>query len=176
MKPGYIYVLVHPSYPDLYKIGITIRKPEQRLAQYNSDYTQLTGRIVKETGQKWEVKEYYPVPDPYHAESVFRRTTKFADIPYRRRVEVETMSWEEVEKALDAARNAGLRPPEPDQPDYIYAYTAQIRRRRGDVYRRPRGAQLLGSVEQELLLTDRGLPFGCSSYHRYPNDHIQSRA
>ena len=52
MKSGYLYVLSHPSDPELYKIGVTIRKPEQRLAQHNSDYTQLTGRIVKETGQK----------------------------------------------------------------------------------------------------------------------------
>ena len=34
MKSGFIYVLVHPSDPDLYKIGITTRKPEQRLAQH----------------------------------------------------------------------------------------------------------------------------------------------
>ena len=109
MKPGYLYVLVHPSDSDLYKIGITIRTPQIRLAQHNSNYSQLAGRIVKETGQKWELKEYHPVPDPHYSELVFWRTTKFADIPYRRGVEVETMSWEEVEKALDAAKNAGLR-------------------------------------------------------------------
>jgi len=49
MKSGYIYVLVHPSDPNLYKIGITIRNPEQRLAQHNNDYTKAAGRIVKET-------------------------------------------------------------------------------------------------------------------------------
>ena len=62
MKPGYIYVLVHPSDPDLYKVGITTRTPQIRLAQHNNDYSQLTGRIVKETGQKWELKEYHPDP------------------------------------------------------------------------------------------------------------------
>ena len=129
MKPGYIYVLTHPSDPDLYKIGITTRTPRERLAQHNSDYSQLAGRIVKETGQIWELKEYHPVPDPYYSESVFWSTTRFVDMPYRRGVEIETMSWEEVEGALDAAKNAGLRPPPPKQPDHVYAYTAQIRKR-----------------------------------------------
>lgn len=64
MKPGYIYVLAHPSDPLLVKIGRTTRKPEERLAEHNSNYEELTGRIVKETGQKWELKEYFAVPDP----------------------------------------------------------------------------------------------------------------
>ncbi len=107
---GYIYVLVHPSDPDLYKIGITIRTPQIRLAQHNTDCSQLAGRIVKETGQKWELKEYHSVPDPYYAELVFWKTTKFADIPYRRGVEVETMSWEDVEKALNVGREIKSKP------------------------------------------------------------------
>jgi hypothetical protein len=110
MKSGYIYVLVHPSHPDLYKIGVTTRKVELRLAQHNHDYTRLTGRIVKETGQKWELKEYHAVPDPYWAESVFWGTTHFADIPYRYGVEVERMDWGQIQKGLDAAKKAGVRP------------------------------------------------------------------
>jgi hypothetical protein len=51
MKPGYLYVLVHPSDPDLYKIGVTILHPEERLAQHNLQYDEYAGRIVKETGQ-----------------------------------------------------------------------------------------------------------------------------
>lgn len=129
MKPGYIYVLLHPSDPDLYKIGITTRKPEQRLAQHNSDYTQLTGRIVKETGQKWELKEYHAVPDPYWAKRVFWGTTPFADIPYRYGVEVEKMEWEWVQTGLDAAKKAGVRPPPGPLPDYVYAYTAWMNKR-----------------------------------------------
>lgn len=129
MKPGYIYVLTHPSDLDLYKIGITTRKPEQRLAQHNSDYTKLAGSIVKETGQKWELKEYHAVPDPYWAESVFWGATKFADIPYRYGVEIERMSWEEVQAGIDAAIQAGVRPPPPPQPDHVYAYTASMRKR-----------------------------------------------
>jgi predicted GIY-YIG superfamily endonuclease len=52
MKAGYLYVLVHPSDPDLYKIGVTIFQPEVRLAQHNSQHEKHAGRIVKETGQK----------------------------------------------------------------------------------------------------------------------------
>ena len=98
MKPGYIYVLTHPSSPNLYKIGVTIREPRQRLAQHNGDYSKVAGRVVKETGQKWELKEYHAVPDPYWAESAFWRTTPFPDIPYRYGVEIETMDWEQVQR------------------------------------------------------------------------------
>lgn len=31
MKSGHLYVLVHPSDPDLYKVGVTILEPEKRL-------------------------------------------------------------------------------------------------------------------------------------------------
>jgi len=67
--------LEHPSDPILVKIGHTTRKPEQALAQHNSDYTKLTGQIVKETGQKWKLKEYIAVPDPAYAKAVFLATT-----------------------------------------------------------------------------------------------------
>jgi len=106
MKSGYLYVLVHPSDPDLYKIGITTRKLEQRLAQHNSDYTQLTGRIVKETGQKWELKEYIIVPDPYWAEPVFWETIhRFG------KEEVVRLEWKWVQMCLNEAKKAGVRPP-----------------------------------------------------------------
>ena len=59
MKSGYLYVLVHPSDPDLYKVGQTTRHPEERLIEHNSDYAEHAGRIVKETGQKWELKTYF---------------------------------------------------------------------------------------------------------------------
>jgi hypothetical protein len=129
MKSGYIYVLVHPSDPDLYKIGITTRNPEQRLAQHNSDYTQLTGRIVKETGQKWELKEYHAVPDPYWAEAVFWGATPLVDFPFRGGIEVEKMDWEWVQAGLDAAKKAGVRPPPGPLADYVYAYTVWMKKR-----------------------------------------------
>ena len=71
MKSGYLYVLVHPSDPDLYKIGVTILHPEKRLAQHNSQFDKYAGQVVKETGQKWEIKKFIAVPDPYWAEKVF---------------------------------------------------------------------------------------------------------
>lgn len=58
IKPGYIYVLTHPSDPNLYKIGVTVLEPTKRLSQHNSDFSRAAGRVVKETGQKWELKEY----------------------------------------------------------------------------------------------------------------------
>jgi len=159
MKPGYIYVLVHPSDPNLYKIGITTRKPEQRLAQHNSDYTQLAGRIVKETGQKWELKEYHAVPDPYWAERVFWGTTPFADIPYRNGVEVERMDWEQVQVGLDAAKKAGVRPEPGPLPTYVYAYTASIRKRLEG-----RGITLLGYVRS--IISGKA-NFRCSNGHEW---------
>ena len=46
MKPGYIYVLTHPSDPNLYKVGVTILEPKKRLAQHNSDFSKAAGRDV----------------------------------------------------------------------------------------------------------------------------------
>ena len=111
MKSGYLYVLVHPSDPNLYKIGQTTLHPEKRSAKHNSNYEEYTGQIVKETGQKWEVKTYIAVPDPYWAETTFWGATPLADVPFRRGIEVSNMEWEWVQMGLDAAKKAGLRPP-----------------------------------------------------------------
>jgi len=113
MKSGYLYVLVHPSDPDLYKIGVTTLHPEKRLAQHNRDYEEHAGQIVKETGQKWELKTYIAVPDPYWAERAFWGATPFPDFPFRGGIEVEKMEWQLVQKGLDAAARAGVRPPQP---------------------------------------------------------------
>ena len=129
MKPGYIYVLMHPSDPDLYKIGITTRDPKARLAEHNSDYKKYAGQIVKKTGQKWELKEFHHVPDPYWAEAVFWGSTPFADIPYRNGIEIERMKWDQVQEGLNAAKKAGVRPEQGPIQDYVYAYTASIRKR-----------------------------------------------
>jgi hypothetical protein len=109
MKSGYLYVLVHPSDPDLYKIGVTVLKPEKRLAQHNSQHDKYAGKIVKETGQKWELKTFIPVPDPYFAEAVFWETMPLA--PFQRgSIEVIRLDPRWVEAGLEAARKAGLRP------------------------------------------------------------------
>ncbi|WP_447962406.1 GIY-YIG nuclease family protein [Nitrospira sp. Ecomares 2.1] len=169
MKSGYIYVMVHPSGPDLYKIGITTRKPEQRLAQHNSDYTQLTGRIVKETGQRWELKEYYAVPDPYWAEAVFWRATPFSDIPFRQGIEVEKMEWGCVQAGLDAAKKAGMRPGPKSLPDHVYANNAWMNKRLAG-----RGITLSGHVRSKHGKSI----FQCSNGHEWravPNDVAEGK-
>jgi hypothetical protein len=169
MMSGYIYVLVHPSDPDLYKIGITTRKPEQRLAQHNSDHTQLAGRIVKETGQKWELKEYHAVPDPYWAERVFWGATPLADIPFRQGIEVETMPWEWVQAGLDAAKKAGVRPGPKPLPDHVYANKAWMNKRLAG-----RGITLIGHVRSKYGKSN----FQCSNGHEWrtvPNDVAEGK-
>lgn len=128
MKPGYIYVLVHPSNPKLYKIGITTRNPEKRLKEHNSDFSQYTGRIVKESGQLWVLKEYHGVRDTSWAEVSFWASTGLDVIPYRDGIEVEELDWHTVEKGIAAARSAGVRPPDP-VPDYIFANNTWMRKR-----------------------------------------------
>lgn len=102
---------MHPSDPDLYKIGVTVLQPEKRLAQHNNQHDKYAGQVVKETGQKWELKTYIAVPDPYWAERAFWGATPFPDLPFRRGVEIEKMDWPLVQKGLDAAKKAGIRPP-----------------------------------------------------------------
>jgi hypothetical protein len=111
MKSGYLYVLVHPSDPRLYKIGVTTKPVEKRLTEHNRNYKENAGQIVKKTGQKWELKTYIAVPDPYCAEAAFWGATPFPLIPYLRGIEVLKMEWELVQAGLDAAKKAGIRPP-----------------------------------------------------------------
>lgn len=129
MKQGYLYVLAHPSDPNLYKIGQTTRELIKRLNEHNSRYVEYTGQLVKETGQKWEIKTYIEVPDPHWAELVFWGSTPLADIPYRGKIEVQKMEWEWIKKGLDAAKRAGLRPSPKELPDHVYAYTAWMKKR-----------------------------------------------
>jgi hypothetical protein len=159
MKSGYIYVLVHPSDPDLYKIGITIRKPEQRLAQHNSNHTQIAGRIVKESGQKWKLKEFHAVPDPYWAETVFWGATPMGNVPFLGGIEVQKMEWAWVQAGLAAAKKAGRRPGPQPLPDHVYAYTASIRKRLEG-----RGITLLGYVRSVI---SGKANFRCSNGHEW---------
>ena len=155
-KPGYIYVLEHPSDPDLYKIGITTRDPEKRLAEHNSDFTKAAGRIVKETGQKWVLKEYHAVPDPYLAEAAFWAATPFSLFPLRSAIEVEKVPWEMVQAGLKAARKVGVRPKSKPQPDHVYAYDAWMRKRLVG-----RGIVLVGHVRSKYGKSN----FRCSQGH-----------
>jgi hypothetical protein len=129
MKSGYLYVLVHPSDLNLYKIGQTTRHPTKRLDEHNSNYEEYAGQLVKETGQKWEIKTYIAVPDPCWAESVFWGSTPLADIPYLRGIEVQKMEWKWVKDGLNAAKKAGLRPSRKELPDHVYAYTSWMKKR-----------------------------------------------
>jgi len=109
MKSGYLYVLEHPSDPNLVKIGHTTRTPEKALAHHNSGYTKRAGQIVKETGQKWELKEYIAVPDPAYAKAAFWETT--CGHAFRGHEDVTRMQWDEVQMCLDVAKKAGTQPP-----------------------------------------------------------------
>ncbi len=112
MKSGYLYVLVHPSDPNLVKIGITIRKPEERLAEHNNNYEEYTGQTVKETGQKWKLKECFAVPDPAYAEAVFWETLSPQSAFGSKGIEImQIMDYERVQMALGVAKKAGTHPP-----------------------------------------------------------------
>lgn len=111
MKPGYLYVLVHPSDPTLFKVGVTVLAPEKRLQQHNTQFDKYAGQIVKETGQPWQLKTHIHVPDPYWAERAFWRAVPSSVMPFRRGIEIDNMTWAEVQHGLDAAGKAGVRPP-----------------------------------------------------------------
>ncbi len=95
-KSGYIYILENPARPDLFKIGVTTRTPEERLKEHNSRFDQPAGQIVKETGQKWEIVDYYEVTDIIYAEAKFWQSTGITDIPYRYGLEIFPMRFEDV--------------------------------------------------------------------------------
>ncbi|HAT2098236.1 TPA: GIY-YIG nuclease family protein [Legionella pneumophila] len=124
---GYLYVLIHSSNPNLYKIGITIRDVNKRLAEHNRKSEEYTSQIVVKTGLKWEIKTYISVPDVYWAELAFWGATPLAHVPFLGGIEVHEMEWEWVQSGLEAAKSAGLRP-KPDIPDHVYAYTAWMKK------------------------------------------------
>jgi len=159
MKAGYLYILIHPSDPNLYKIGQTTRPPRERLDEHNSDYSKHAGRIVKETGQKWEIKTYIAVLDPNFAEAVFWGATGLADIPYRQGVEIARMEWKLVQAGLEAAKKAGARPSPKPLPDHVYAYTAWMKKRLEG-----RGITLIGHVKSK---TSGRNNFRCSNGHEW---------
>ncbi|MHC4329934.1 MAG: GIY-YIG nuclease family protein [Planctomycetota bacterium] len=158
-KPGFIYVLTHSSRPKDYKIGVTTQKIEKRLTQHNSNYSEIAGQIVKETGVKWELKEYHSVPDIYYAEAAFWGATGIADIPYQYGVEIFPMDWKTVQAGLNAAKKAGVRPGPGPLPDHVYAYTASIRKRLEG-----RGITLLGYVRS--IISGKA-NFRCSNGHEW---------
>lgn len=130
IKPGYLYFLTHPSDPTLVKIGQTTLRPEKRLAQHNSNHEEYAGRIVKETGQKWALKSYIEVADPVYAEAVFWEI--LCPGPFKCPDGIEVMRIADLERvhyALGVAKQAGLRRPQKLFPDWVYAYTAWMKKR-----------------------------------------------
>jgi hypothetical protein len=111
VKSGYLYVLQHLSDPQLFKVGITIRSPEERLVEHNSNFEEYTGQIVKDTGKKWELKTYIQVADPCWAEVVFWESTGLGLIPFQRGIEISKMEWALVQSGLQAVKKAGIGPP-----------------------------------------------------------------
>jgi hypothetical protein len=167
-RPGFLYVLVHPSNPRLHKIGITTLRPEQRLAQHNSRYEEHAGRIVKETGQKWELKAYFDVADTVLAESVFWSATGWTDIPYRGGVEVVQMDWALVQVGLDAVRTQRVRP-QPTTLPWVPAYNAWMNK-----HLEGRGIILLGDVRSKYGKSN----FRCDNGHQWrtrPTDVAEGR-
>ena len=79
---GYLYVLTHPSNPNLYKIGVTIREVNKRLAEHNRKSEEYTSQIFIKTGLKWEIKTYISVADVYWAELAFWGATPLSSIPF----------------------------------------------------------------------------------------------
>lgn len=163
VKPGYLYVLTHPSDPNLYKVGQTTRNPEKRLLEHNNNHEELAGQLVKETGQKWELKTYIEVPDPHWAESVFWGSTPFPDLPYLGKIEIHKMEWHLIKTALDAAKQAGIRQSPKELPDHVYAYTAWMRKRLES-----REITLLGYIKSR----HRGARanFLCNNGHKWRTD------
>ncbi|MBE0705198.1 MAG: GIY-YIG nuclease family protein [Afipia sp.] len=159
MTSGYLYVLAHPSDPNLYKIGQTTRHPKKRLAEHNGDHSKHAGQIVKETGQKWELKTYISVPDPNWAEAIFWRATGLADIPFREGIEIARMEWKLVQAGLEAAAKAEVRPPPKPLPDHVYAYTAWMKKRLEG-----RGITLVGHVKSKRSGRNN---FRCSNGHEW---------
>lgn len=160
MKSGYIYVLVHPSYPDLYKIGVTERTINERLKEHNTDFTQYTGKVVEDTGRTWRIVEFHKVPDIYNAENNFWWASPYADLPGRQGIEVQKFSSEEVQKGLEAALRAGVNPKtEKEVPDLYYAYTARVKKRLEG-----RGIKLIGLVRS---IVSGKAEFECDNGHTW---------
>ena len=155
IKPGFIYVLTHSSRPNNYKIGVTTQKVEKRLVQHNSNYSEIAGQIVKETGVKWEMKEYQPVPDIYYAEAAFWGATGIADIPYRNGVEIFPMDWKTMQIGLNAAQKAGVRPLPKKSDKPVHNREWMIRELEGT------GITLIGSRFNHIQYTE----FQCDKGH-----------
>ncbi|WP_436037029.1 GIY-YIG nuclease family protein [Variovorax paradoxus] len=63
-KTGYLYVLVHPSDPDLYKVGVTILEPGERLAQHNQNSASTRARSFRRQASFGSSRRLSKLPIP----------------------------------------------------------------------------------------------------------------
>ena len=123
VKPGFIYVLTHPSDQYLIKVGMTTRSPYVRLKEHNNQFDKAAGKVVEATGQEWVIKEYFEVSDTYNAESAFFQRSPLTEIPGALgdellKLDDKYMNWDWVNEGLEAAKSVGIRndasqPPNP---------------------------------------------------------------
>lgn len=114
VKPGFIYLLIHPSDPLLIKVGMTTRDPKVRLKEHNTQFDKVAGKVVESTGKLWEIKEYFAVEDTYHAESAFFQRSPLTEIPHMLadeliKLDEKHITWDWVNQGLELAKAAGIR-------------------------------------------------------------------
>lgn len=114
LQSGFLYLLTHPSDPNLIKVGMTTRTPEVRLHEHNTQFDKPAGKVVVETGQNWVLKEFFVVEDTYNAENAFFQRSPLTELPNLLGTELiilddKYMTWEWVEEGLKAAKAAGIR-------------------------------------------------------------------
>lgn len=114
VQAGFIYVLTHPSDPNLIKVGMTTRSPQARLKEHNTQYDKAAGKIVEASGQEWILKEFFAVEDTYHAESAFFHRSPLTEIPYALSDELlkldgRFITWDWVNEGLEVAKSVGIR-------------------------------------------------------------------
>lgn len=113
-KAGFIYVLTHPSYPNLIKVGVTTRSPQVRLKEHNSQFDKAAGKLVEATGQNWIIKKFLEVEDTYNAESAFYHRSPLTEIPNALSDELLKLDgrfihWDWVNEGLEVAKSIGIR-------------------------------------------------------------------
>ncbi len=114
VKAGFIYVLTHPSDPNLIKVGMTTRTPEVRLKEHNTQFDKPAGKVVEDTGQQWVIKEFIAVEDTYNAESAFFHRSPMTEIPYALSDELlkldnRFITWDWVNQGFEVAKSVGIR-------------------------------------------------------------------
>ena len=151
-KPGFLYILTHPDYEKLVKVGRTTQTVEKRLAQHNT--RGATGEIVKETGKKWEIYHYVRLLDTVEAEARFWDAICQPRLKHEELVEIGT-DW--AMQALNDCIKPYIKKPEP-LPDWVYVNTAWMNRRLEG-----RGITLVGYCRSRFTKST----FRCSNDHEW---------